>query len=178
MVFGRQHAKEKDKTMSGGVSDIGTGLQAVAAAITDPDTISAFQSEHHDDDMSHRTFYGGMHELAGGVDHAADGIQRLSQSVHHVAESFASIAHTIDQLAKSVVSLQGAIQPLSRSINHVAAGATAVGLTFLYGASGPAALILGIALLLGLLLLFHFLLEPSSNAIFKEYCRSKLAKNK
>ena len=62
-----------------GVNDIGTGLQAVAAAITDPDTISAFQSEHRDDDMSHRTFYGGMHELAGGVDHAADGIQGLSQ---------------------------------------------------------------------------------------------------
>ena len=62
-----------------GVNDIGTGLMAVAAAITDPDTISAFQSEHHDDDMSHRTFYGGMHELAGGVDHAANGIQGLSQ---------------------------------------------------------------------------------------------------
>ncbi|DBA69646.1 hypothetical protein WJX79_010042 [Trebouxia sp. C0005] len=178
MPFGRQHAKEKDKTMSGGVNDIGTGLQAVAAAITDPDTVSAFQSEHRDGDMSHRTFYGGMHELAGGLDHAANGIQGLSQSVHHVADSFASIAHAIDQLAKSVVSLQGAIQPLSRSINHVAAGGTAVGLTFLYGASGSAALILGITLLLGLLLLFHFLLEPSSNAAIRDYCTSKLTKNK
>ncbi len=51
-----------------------------------------------------------------------------------------------------------------------------MGLTFLYGASGSAALILGITLLLGLLLLFHFLLEPSSNAAFRDYYRSKLAK--
>ncbi len=77
-----------------GVSDIGTGLQAVAAAITDPDTISAFQSEHHDDDMSHRTFYGGMHELAGGVDHAADGIQRLSQvlAIHETLSFSAALS--------------------------------------------------------------------------------------
>ena len=62
-----------------GVTDIGTGLQAVAAAITDPDTISAFQSEERNGDMSHRTFYGGIHELSGGVDHAADGIQELAK---------------------------------------------------------------------------------------------------
>lgn len=67
-----------------GVTDIGTGLQAVAAAITDPDTISAFQSEEKNGEMSHRTFYGGLHELSGGVDHAADGIQDLAQVLHVV----------------------------------------------------------------------------------------------
>lgn len=62
-----------------GVTDIGTGLQAVAAAITDPDTISAFQSENRNGNMSHRTFYGGMHELSGGLDDAASGIQELAK---------------------------------------------------------------------------------------------------
>ena len=120
-----------------GVNDIGTGLQAVAAAITDPHTISAFQSEEHDEEPSHRTFYGGIHELAGSVDHAANGIQELSQvpqnmlntclislcplawinhllpclqSVHHIASSISQIAHSANELARSVVSLQGAIQ--------------------------------------------------------------------
>lgn len=167
MPFGLQHAKSKDKTMSGGVNDIGTGLQAVAAAITDPQTISAFQSEEHDEEPSHRTFYGGIHELAGSVDHAANGIQELSQSVHHIASSISQIAHSANELARSVVSLQGAIQPLSRSINHIAAGGTAVGLTFLYGATGPAALALGITLLFGALLVFHVLLEPWSYGTFK-----------
>lgn len=62
-----------------GVTDIGTGLQAVAAAITDPDTISAFQSESRDGNMSHRTFYGGMHELSDGLDDAASGIHELAK---------------------------------------------------------------------------------------------------
>ena len=60
-----------------GVSDIGTGLQAVAAAITDPDTISAYQTETRDGSMSNRTFYGGVHEMAGGVHDAAGGINEL-----------------------------------------------------------------------------------------------------
>ena len=58
---------------------MGTGLQAVAAAITDPDTISAFQTEDRDGSMSHRTFYGGMHELSGGLDDAARGIHELAK---------------------------------------------------------------------------------------------------
>lgn len=62
-----------------GVTDVGTGLQAVAAAITDPDTISAYQDESRDGSMSHRTFYGGMHELSGGLDDAAGGIQELAK---------------------------------------------------------------------------------------------------
>ena len=62
-----------------GVTDVGTGLQAVAAAITDPDTISAFQTENRDSSMSHRTFYGGMHELSGGLDDAASGIHELAK---------------------------------------------------------------------------------------------------
>ena len=60
-----------------GVTDIGTGLQAVAAAITDPDTISAYQTETRDGSMSNRTFYGGVHEMAGGVHDAAGGINEL-----------------------------------------------------------------------------------------------------
>ncbi|KAL3162405.1 hypothetical protein ABBQ32_010076 [Trebouxia sp. C0010 RCD-2024] len=158
MPFGRQHVPNKNKTMSGGVTDIGTGLQAVAAAITDPDTISAFQSENRNGNMSHRTFYGGMHELSGGLDDAASGIQELAKAVHHVGDAFESIAKSFDNLAASVVALKGAIQPLSRSINHVAAGATAVGLTMLVGASGFPALLLGISLLVGCLILFHYLL--------------------
>lgn len=50
------------------------------------------------------------------------------------------------------------VQPLSRSINHVAAAATAVGLTMVFGASGFPALILGISLLIGTITLFHYLL--------------------
>lgn len=144
--------------MSGGVHDIGTGLQAVAAAITDPETVSAFQAEHRDGETSQRTFYGGMHELSGGVSQASYGMQALAKSVHHIADSFEMIAKSFDGVARSVVSLQGAIQPLSKSVNHVAAGATAVGLTFLFGASGTAALCLGITLLLCILTMFHFLL--------------------
>ena len=62
-----------------GVTDVGTGLQAVAAAVTDPETISAFQSEDRNGSMSHRTLYGGMHELSGGLDDAANGIHELAQ---------------------------------------------------------------------------------------------------
>ena len=62
-----------------GVTDVGTGLQAVAAAITDPDTISAYQDETSNGKLSHRTFYGGMHELSGGVNHAGDSIQDLAK---------------------------------------------------------------------------------------------------
>lgn len=58
---------------------MGTGLQAVAAAITDPDTISAFQNEDRDNSVSHRTFYGGMHELSDGLDDAASGIHDLAK---------------------------------------------------------------------------------------------------
>lgn len=65
-----------------GVTDVGTGLQAVAAAITDPDTISAFQSEDRNGSMSRRTFYGGMHELSGGLDDAASGIHELAKVLH------------------------------------------------------------------------------------------------
>ena len=61
---------------------MGTGLQAVAAAITDPDTISAYQSEDRNGSMSCRTFYGGMHELSGGLDDAASGIHELAKVLH------------------------------------------------------------------------------------------------
>lgn len=61
---------------------MGTGLQAVAAAITDPDTISAYQSEDRNGHMSCRTFYGGMHELSGGLDDAASGIHELAKVLH------------------------------------------------------------------------------------------------
>ena len=63
---------------------MGTGLQAVAAAITDPDTISAFQTEDRDGSMSHRTFYGGMHELSSGLDDAAGGICELAKVLFYL----------------------------------------------------------------------------------------------
>ena len=66
-------------TLCRGVHDIGTGLQAVAAAITDPETVSAFQAEHRDGETSQRTFYGGMHELSGGVTQASYGMQALAK---------------------------------------------------------------------------------------------------
>lgn len=164
MPFGRQHVPKKDKTMSGGVSDIGTGLQAVAAAITDPDTISAYQTETRDGSMSNRTFYGGVHEMAGGVHDAAGGINELGMSLHHVGRAFEDVAKSFDALADSIIEMKGAIQPLSRSINHIAAAATAVGLTFLFGATGPWALVVGITILVGSLMLFHFLLGmPGAN---------------
>ena len=50
------------------------------------------------------------------------------------------------------------VQPLSKSINHIAAGATAVGLTFAFGATGVSALLLGICLLVIFTYAFHKLL--------------------
>ena len=38
-----------------------------------------YQSENRDGSMSHRTFYGGMHELSGGLDDAASGIHDLAK---------------------------------------------------------------------------------------------------
>lgn len=75
---------------------MGTGLQAVAAAITDPDTISAFQSESRNGNMSHRTFYGGMHELSGGLNDAANGIQELAKVLLCPLATHTHMAGTVD----------------------------------------------------------------------------------
>lgn len=80
-LYNQLNLVDTTDTLCRGVHDIGTGLQAVAAAITDPETVSAFQAEHRDGETSQRTFYGGMHELSGGVSQASYGMQALAKVI-------------------------------------------------------------------------------------------------
>ena len=57
---------------------MGHGLQAVAAALTDPETISAYQEEDIGDKKYNRTFYRGMREIGSGLHGAGDGISQLA----------------------------------------------------------------------------------------------------
>ena len=60
------------------MTDVGQGLHALAAALSDPETIAAYQDEHTGKQYS-RTFYHGMHEISNGIHDAGDGIAQLAQ---------------------------------------------------------------------------------------------------
>lgn len=59
---------------------MGQGLLAVAAALSDPETISAHQDEQGD--KQYRTFYYGMHQISGGLNNAGDGISQLAEVLY------------------------------------------------------------------------------------------------
>lgn len=61
-----------------GVTDVGQGLHAIAAALSDPETISAYQTERGGKQYS-RTFYHGMHEVSGGLNNAGDSVAQLAE---------------------------------------------------------------------------------------------------
>ena len=60
------------------MTDIGHGLQALAAALSDPETVNAYQDEQGGKHYG-RTFYHGMHEVSEGVHDAGDGIAQLAK---------------------------------------------------------------------------------------------------
>ena len=119
-----------------GVTDVGTGLQAVAAAITDPDTISAFQSETRDGNMSHRTFYGGMHELSGGLDDAASGIHELAKVLLSPLATHINVSGAVDGnngpqfLRRLMVHLRRTFLLTLQAVHHVGDGFESISKSF------------------------------------------------
>ena len=61
-----------------GVTDVGHGLQALAAALTDPETLSSYQDEDTEGKKYNRTFYHGMRQIGSGLHSTGDGISQVA----------------------------------------------------------------------------------------------------